>query len=123
MLGHVFFRMYWSDELAEQLRQLMDAGMPSHPSLFMFRTQTSAQVQAAIAKFSPSVIYIILEEEEITPESREGLRIARDAGVVVETHAWTREKWDELIAAGFRMFDTRQPGPMTAYLRTRDVHW
>jgi len=124
MLGYVFFRFPWSDELAEQISQLIDAGMPSHLSLIMFRTRTPAQVQAAIARFNPSIIYIFLPEQEITPESREALRLARDAGVLVETHSWRGEReWDELIAAGFRMFDTRQPEAMIAYLRTRDAHW
>ncbi len=130
MLGHVFFRFWWSKEIAETLSQFIESGMPFHPSLIMFRTQTPEQVRAAISQFSPNIIEVFLpaldspeENQKITPEILEALSIAGKAGVLVETQAWGgKQDWHELIIAGFRMLHTQEPEAMTEFLRNYGVH-
>ena len=130
MLDHVFFRFWWSNEIAEALSQFIESGMPFHPGLIMFRTQTPEQVRAAISKFSPNIIEVFLppfeapeESQKITPEILEALNIARKAGVLVETHAWGgKQEWQELIVAGFRMLHTQEPEALIEFLRNYGVH-
>ncbi len=117
MLGHVFFRFGWKEQTAKDLAGFIESGMPFHPSLIMFRTRTSEEVQAVIAQFNPSIIEVFTERPEVSPEASEALRIAREAGVLVETHSWGGEsEWRELIQAGFRMFHTRTPEAMSDFL-------
>ena len=123
MLGHVFFRFWWSKKIAEDLSRFIQSGMPFHPRLVMFRTQAPEEVRAALSQFSPKIIEVYLKRKEITPQGLEALRIAREAGVLVETHSWgAQEKWRELIKAGFRMLHTREPEAMTEFLRKNGFH-
>ncbi len=130
MLGHVFFRFWWSNEIKETLSQFIESGMPFHPSLIMFRTQTPEQVRAAISNFNLNIIEVFLppydatkESQKITPEIQEALSIARKAGVLVETHSYgEKQEWQELIMAGFRMLHTQEPEAMNEFLRKYGVH-
>lgn len=126
MLGHVFFRFPWSNEIAEDLTRFIESGMPFHPSLIMFRTRTPEEVRAAVSQFSPNIIEVFLNkvDQEITPNGLEALSMAREAGVLIETHSWGGKKeWSELIKAGVRMLHTQEPEAMTEFLKNYGVHW
>ena len=125
MLGHVFFRFPWSNEIAEDLTRFIESGMPFHPSLVMFRISKPEEVREVLSQFSPNIIEVFLYtvDQEIVPKGLEALSIAREAGMLVETHSWGGEReWSELIKAGFRMLHTQEPEAMTEFLRNYGVH-
>jgi glycerophosphoryl diester phosphodiesterase len=120
MLGQVFFLFRWSIEfskISDALSSFIESGMPFHRSLVIFRTPTAEDVRAVLSRFSPTIIEVRFEDQEINRRGLEALRVAREAGVLVETHSWGGEKeWSELIRAGFRMLHTREPEAMKEFL-------
>jgi len=120
MLGHVFFRFDWSQEVAKDLASFVNDGMPMHPNLILFRTKTSEEVQAVLTQFKPKIIEVYLRDKKITPNAIEAIRLARNEGVLVGTHSWGAEtQWQELINHGFRMFHTQKPEAFVKFLNKK----
>lgn len=147
MLGQVIFRFTWSEETAETLRQLVEAGMPYHPNLVMFRTRDADEVRAAVAQFAPRTIEIEeqggilglgrkiahrlrlapieawLDRGGLSAEAAEAVQVAREAGLVIGIPSTGGPgEWRRLIEQGFRIFHTRQPERMTRWLREQGLH-
>ena len=123
MLEHVFFRFDWSEIDTEMLRRFVDEGMPYAPNLLMFRTRRPEEVQAALSQFDLNLIEIYFDDNELTEGRLEAVRVAQEAGLVLETHSWGKEQnWDALLEKGFRMFHTRSPEALLKYLKRRELH-
>ena len=124
MLGHVFFRFDWSQEVAKDLTKLVSNGTLMHPNLILFRTKTSEEVQAALAQFNPKIIEVYLRDKKITPNAIDAIRLARNKGVLVGTHSWgTETQWQELINHGFRMFHTQKPEAFAKFLNNKNTSY
>lgn len=146
MLGHVLFRFTWSEETARALHELIEAGMPFHPNLILFRTRNAAEVRAAVARFDLSTIEVAeqdriarlgrklahrlrlggveewLDRRDMSSEAAEAVRAAREAGVLLVTHSsGGPSEWRRLMEHGFRMFHTQRPELMTRWLREQGL--
>ncbi len=123
MLGHVFFRFDLSEVDTQMLQNFVAEGMPYTPNLLMFRTRTSEEVRAAVSKFDLRVIEVFFDDNELTEAGLEAVRAAKEAGLVLETHSWGKERnWDKLREVGFRMFHTRSPEALTKHLKRLGLH-
>ena len=123
MLGHVFFRFDVSEIDTGMLKNFIDAGMPYTPNLLMFRTRTPEEVRAAVSSFDLRVMEVFFDDNKLTEAGLEAVGVAREAGLLLETHSWGKERnWDALLKAGFRMFHTRSPEALTKYLKRLGLH-
>ncbi|MEX2578657.1 MAG: glycerophosphodiester phosphodiesterase family protein [Verrucomicrobiales bacterium] len=84
----------------------------------MFKVDRPKQVEAIDERFSPATIQInVAKGESLPEEKREAIRLARERGIVVESHSYGDEsQWRELAEAGVRMFHTAVPGPTLEWL-------
>ncbi len=114
MTDQVFVRTSWKD--AETIEKLFASGTPRVE--IMFKVKTAAQVKAAHERFSPRTIQIdVAKGESLSPQKREAIQMARDLGILVETHSYgDAAQWKELIEAGVRMFHTAVPDKTLDYL-------
>ena len=120
MLGQVFFRFDWSQELAGDLASLISNGMPAHPNLILFRTKTSKEVQAALTQFKPKLIELYSRDKEITSDTIEAVRLAKGERVIIGINSWGGEtEWQELINLGFRIFHTKKPEAFAKFLKNK----
>ncbi|MCB1062831.1 MAG: glycerophosphodiester phosphodiesterase family protein [Verrucomicrobiae bacterium] len=115
MNDQVFLRTSWKD--AEVIAAHFEKGTPKVE--VMFKVKTVAQVKAAAAQFSPRTIQVDVEKgETLSNEKREAIRVARELGMVVETHAYNDpDQWADLLRAGVRMFHTASPDATLAWLK------
>tara|TARA_B100001741_G_C16225129_1_gene446728 strand:- start:44 stop:643 length:600 start_codon:yes stop_codon:yes gene_type:complete len=117
MLGHVFFRFDWSNEVAKEIANCISRGMAVHPKLILFRTTNSDQIQAALTRFKPEIIELHLKDKIITPDAIKAVKLTKEKGVLIGITSWGGEKeWEQLINHGFRMFHTKKPEEFTKFL-------
>ena len=117
MLGHVFFRFDWSNEVAKEIANCISRGMAVHPKLILFRTTNSDQIQAALTRFKPEIIELHLKDKIITPDAIKAIKLTKEKGVLIGITSWGGEKeWEQLINHGFRMFHTKKPEEFTKFL-------
>ena len=129
MLNQVFFRFDAAEEeTAQTLAGFVEAGMPYTPTLLMFRTRTPEEVRSLLERFDLGLIEVYFEEKELTDEGLSAVRVAEEAGLLVETHEWGsrwwtgHRAWKRLLDTGIRMVHTRQPEAFTQYLERRGLH-
>ena len=129
MLDQVFFRFDAADEETVQtLAGFVEDGMPYTPTLLLFRMRTPQEVRSLLEAFDLAIIEVFFEENELTDEGRDAVRVAEDAGLLVETHEWGsrwwtgRDAWRKLLETGVRMVHTRNPEAFTRYLERRGLH-
>lgn len=114
MTDEVFLRTGWKD--ADVIAEYFAAGVPKVE--VMFKVERPDQVKKTAERFSPATIQINCEKEEkLSEKKREAIRLARELGMLVETHSYGNEdQWKELVEAGVRMFHTAVPDKTLAWL-------
>ena len=77
----------------------------------MFKLGFLNQIKLAHERFHPRTVQINVEKgEQLSPAKKAMIELARDSGMVVQTHLYSdQDQWDQLFAAGVRMFHTSDP--------------
>ena len=129
MLDQVFFRFDAADkETVQTLVGFVEEGMPYTPTLLLFRTRTPQEVRSLLETFELDIIEVFFPENKLTDEGRSAVRVAEEAGLLVETHEWGsrwwtgHNAWRKLLGTGARMVHTRNPEAFTRYLERRGLH-
>jgi len=116
MENEVFIRTSWKD--TDAIAQAFAEGTPKVE--VMFKVDRPDQVKVVAERFSPAAIQINFEKNEtLSEEKRKAIRLARELGMIVETHAYGDEvQWSDLAEAGVRMFHTASPDKILEWLET-----
>lgn len=87
----------------------------------MVKVDTADEVKDIAKRFSPKTIQInVKKDTPLTPAQREAITTAVDLGMIVETHSYSDPvQWEELTAAGVRMFHTTMPEETLVWLKEK----
>ncbi len=122
MLDFVIFVLWYEKELADELLLMIESGMTYHSGLFLFKANSSAEVQLIIDKFHPDLIEITVGDEGITHDILKSLQLAIAENILVETATWDGpEEWELLINSGYRMLHTNEPEAMVKFLKNKGL--
>ena len=94
---------------AVEIERRFAAGTPGVE--IMVKVDTAGQVREIAERFSPRTIQINVEKDApLSPSQREAITTAVGLGMIVEAHSYSDPaQWEELVAAGVRMFHTTLP--------------
>ena len=117
-LDKIIFRVPY--EQADLFTRYRAAGVPYTRSLLMFKISTKAQFNDIRQRFNPLTVQVdINKSKPATPQTLELIRYAASQGVLVETHDYGNEEdWTKLIESGVRMFHTKRPAKIKAFLQS-----
>ena len=117
-LDRIIFRVPY--EQADLFVRYRAGGGPYTRSLLMFKISTKAQFNDIRQRFNPLTVQVdINKSNPATPQTLELIRYAADQGVLVETHDYGNEEdWTKLIESGVRIFHTKRPAKMKAFLQS-----